>query len=50
VFLYSLPAGPTGVHGCGSARALPPSLLHSRGRGRRRARLEEKGMGKGGWE
>jgi len=48
VFLYSLPAGPAGVHGRGSARALPPCTAE--GRGRRRARLEEKGMGKGGWE
>jgi len=58
VFLYSLLAGPAGVHGRGSARhrrarlRVGPrtALLHSRGRGRRRARLEEKGMGKGGWE
>ncbi len=51
VFLSTLLAGPAGVHGPGSARALPRV-----GPARRRkhpedaAKLEEKGMGEGGWE
>ena len=55
MYLYVLPAGPSGVHGPGSARALPRVVG-----GRRRAKRQEKGMGevgtgmggmgKGGWE
>ncbi len=59
VFSYALPAGPgpAGVHGPGSAHTLPrvgprqaPTQPAPRGRDCRRAKLEKKGMGEGGWD
>ncbi len=57
VFLYTLPAGPAGVYGRGSASALPrvgphqaPAQQAPGGRSSHRAKLEEKGMGEGSWE